>query len=355
MKRNVLLRLAPVLLVTGLLVTGLMGCNRDVGAESNSVETVPNVFVSSIEQRDQPLPIRTSGRLSSKAEVRLSFKIGGIVERLYVDEGRAVRKGGVLARLNLAEIDAQVVQATSALDKAKRDFDRVESLFKDSVATLEQYQDAQTGLDIAEANVRIAEFNRKHAEIKAPASGRILKRMAEQDELVSPGQPVFVFGSSQTGWVARVGLADRDIVKLALGDSAKLVFDAYPEQVFDGWVTEVADAADPMSGTFEVEVAIEDPEKLLKSGFIARVDLFPTKGESYFYIPVEALVEGNGREGIVYVYDEATQEAKKIAIQIGKLLESEIAVSDGLEDYDKVVTDGAAFLRADGPVQVLEQ
>jgi len=350
MKTNFLLGLGLI-----LIATGLMSCNRDVGAESNSAEPIPNVFVAPIEKRDQPLPIRTSGRLSSKAEVRLSFKIGGIIERLYVDEGRSVRKGGILARLNLAEIDAQVVQATSALEKAQRDFNRVEGLFKDSVATLEQFQDAQTGVDIAEANVRIAEFNRKHAEIKAPSSGRILRRMAEQDELVSPGQPVFVFGSSQTGWVARVGLADRDIVKLALGDSAKLVFDAYPEQVFNGWVTEVADAADPMSSTFEVEVAIEDPGNLLKSGFIARVDLFPSSGDSYFYIPVEALVEGNDREGIVYVYDEENHEAKKVAIQISRLLDSEIAVSGGLEEYDQVVTDGASFLQGDGPVQVMEQ
>ena len=350
MKTNFLLGLGLI-----LIATGFMGCNRDVGAESNSAEPIPNVFVAPIEKRDQPLPIRTSGRLSSKAEVRLSFKIGGIIERLYVDEGRSVRKGGVLARLNLAEIDAQVVQATSALEKAQRDLNRVEGLFKDSVATLEQFQDAQTGVDIAEANVRIAEFNRKHAEIKAPSSGRILRRMAEQDELVNPGQPVFVFGSSQTGWVARVGLADRDIVKLALGDSAKLVFDAYPEQVFNGWVTEVADAADPMSSTFEVEVAIEDPGNLLKSGFIARVDLFPSSGDSYFYIPVEALVEGNDREGIVYVYDEENHEAKKVAIQIGRLLDSEIAVAGGLEDYQQVITDGATFLKGDGPVQVMEQ
>ncbi|MBX2818583.1 MAG: efflux RND transporter periplasmic adaptor subunit [Rhodothermaceae bacterium] len=350
MKTNFLLGLGLI-----LIATGFMGCNRDVGAESNSAEPIPNVFVAPIEKRDQPLPIRTSGRLSSKAEVRLSFKIGGIIERLYVDEGRSVRKGGILARLNLAEIDAQVVQATSGLEKAQRDFNRVEGLFKDSVATLEQFQDAQTGVDIAEANVRIAEFNRKHAEIKAPSSGRILRRMAEQDELVSPGQPVFVFGSSQTGWVARVGLADRDIVKLALGDSAKLVFDAYPEQVFNGWVTEVADAADPMSSTFEVEVAIEDPGSLLKSGFIARVDLFPSSGDSYLYIPVEALVEGNDREGIVYVYDEDNHEAKKVAIQIGRLLDSEIAVAGGLEDYEHVVTDGASFLQGDGPVHVMEQ
>ena len=73
------------------------------------------------------------------------------------------------------------------------------------------------------------------------------------------------------------------------------------------------------------------------------------------YVPVEALVEGNGREGLVYVYDEATQQAKKVAVQISGLLDTEIAVSKGLEEYDQVVTEGASFLKGDGPVQVLER
>ena len=338
-----------------LIASTLMGCNRSVEAEAGSANAVlPNVMVADIDKTDRPLPIRTSGRLSTKAEVRLSFKIGGIVEGMYAEEGQTVRRGARLARLNLAEIDAQVLQATSALDKAKRDLGRVEGLFKDSVATLEQYQDTQTGLDIAEANVRIANFNRKHAEIVAPAGGRILRRMAEKDELVSPGQPVFVFGSNQTGWIVRIGLSDRDIVKLAAGDSAQLVFDAYPEQLFKGWITEVADAADAANGTFEVEVSVDDPDQLLKSGFIARVDLFPSRGASYMYIPIEALVEGNGREGLVYAYDTSTGEAKKVPVEIAQILDTEIALSSGLETYSQVITDGATFLKGSGPVQVMD-
>ena len=177
--------------------------------------------------------------------------------------------------------------------------------------------------------------------------------MAEKDELLGAGQPVFVFGSNQTGWIVRIGLSDRDIVKLAAGDSARLVFDAYPDQLFKGWVTEVADAADPMSSTFEVEVAIDDPEGRLKSGFIARVDLFPSYGESYMYIPVESLVEGNGREGLVYAYDATSGEARKVPVQIAQILDTQIAISGGLEEYEQVVTDGATFLKGSGPVQVM--
>ncbi len=313
-----------------------------------------NVFVQDIAEEKRALPIRSSGRLSTKAEVKLSFKIGGLVDRVYVDEGQRVKKGTRLARLNMAEIDAQVLQAKSGLDKAKRDRDRAEGLYADSVATLEQVQDARTAVEIAEANLKIASFNRTHAEIFAPASGRVLKRAAEAGELVGAGQPIYVFGANREGWVVRVGLADQDIVKLAVGDSAKLSFDAYPDEIFQGRVTEVADAADPMSGTFEVEIAIDEPANLLKSGFIARVDLFPSKAEPLYFLPIEALVEGNGDEGIVYVYDAAQNEAKKIPVKIARILDEEIAIKSGLGNYTQVITEGASFLYGEGPVRVMQ-
>ncbi len=330
------------------------GCGHEVGAGSAEVAIHPvNVFVKDITKEKKALPIRSSGRLASKAEIKLSFKIGGVIEKLHVDEGRKVRKGARLARLNLAEIDAQVLQAQSGLDKAIRDRDRAEGLYADSVATLEQVQDARTGVDIAEANVKIATFNRRYAEIYAPANGRILKRGAETGELVAAGQPIYLFGADREGWVVRVGLSDRDIVKLAVGDSANLAFDAYPDMSFIGRVTEVADAADPLSSTFEVEVAIDDPQKLLKSGFISRVDIFPSRAEELYFLPIEALVEGNGEEGFVYVLDEKEMQAKKILVQIERILDREIAVSRGLEGYRQVVTEGAGFLHGDGPVQVM--
>ncbi|MFK7843946.1 MAG: efflux RND transporter periplasmic adaptor subunit [Rhodothermales bacterium] len=334
----------------------ISSCSRDVGADTAVPTAAPvNVFVQDISQERRALPIRSSGRLATKAEIKLSFKIGGFVEHVYVDEGRKVKQGARLARLNLSEIDAQVMQAQSGLDKAIRDRDRAEGLYADSVATLEQVQDARTGVEVAEANLNIASFNRKHAEIYAPASGRILKRAAEAGELVGPGQPIYVFGADREGWVVRVGLSDQDIVKLAVGDSSVLFFDAYPGQEFKGKVSEVADAADAMSSTFEVEISINDPGKLLKSGFIARVDIYPSKAEALYFLPIESLVEGNGEEGIVYVFDEVENRARKVPVQIVRILDREIAVGGGLEGYTKVITEGAGFLNGDGPVQVMTQ
>lgn len=343
---------AAVLVASG---TGLVvGCGQDVDAGAKAANTAPvNIYVKDVSKEKRALPVRSSGRLATKAEVRLSFKIGGYIDQIFVDEGRRVKKGTRLARLNLAEIDAQVVQAKSGVEKATRDLDRAEGLYKDSVATLEQVQDARTALDVATASLEIANFNRSYAEINAPASGRILKRTAEAGELVGPGQPIYLFGADRGGWVVRVGLADQDIVKLAMGDSASLSFDAYPGEQFKGAVTELADAADPMSGTFEVEIAVKDPRSLLKSGFIARVDIYPSQATPLYFLPIEALVEGNGEEGIVYVFDEMEKKARKIPVHIERMLEHEIAVAGDLGGYTKIVTEGAAFINGDAPVRVM--
>ena len=353
-------KITPIFLtIYSILMLGgaalLTGCGRDAGAgaaDSSNASTA--VRIAEVTSRTQALPIRTSGRLAGKAEIKLSFKIGGIVERLFVDEGFRVRQGARLARLNLAEIDAQVTQANSGLEKARRDLARAEGLYSDSVATLEQLQDARTAVEVAEAALKIASFNRTHAEIVAPASGRVLKRAAEAGEMVAAGQPIYLFGAERGGWVVRIGVADRDIVKLAVGDSAELVFDPYPGHIFKGWVTEVADAADPLSGTFEVEVSVDDPGRRLKSGFIARVDVFPSMEEAYHVIPAEALLEADGQEGLVYVYDEASGAARKTPVHIARVLDEEIVVSEGLRVGDRVVTDGVGFLKGNGQVRVVQ-
>ena len=122
------------------------------------------------------LPIYRSGILAASSEARFSFKTGGIIQRIYVDEGGRVKKGELLATLNLLEITEQVKLAQSGYEKALRDFSRIDKLYRDSVATLEQRQDLKTAAEVAEAKLQIAEFNFRHSKIIAPSDGRILKR-----------------------------------------------------------------------------------------------------------------------------------------------------------------------------------
>jgi len=129
------------------------GCNNnDESAKAAQSNKIP-VKTTPVKQEEIVTLIHTSGKLFSEAEMKLSFKIGGIIEEIFVDEGQQVHKGKLLAKLDQAEIEAQVNQAKNAFEKANRDRDRVYKLYEDSVATLEQLQDATTGLEIVKSNL----------------------------------------------------------------------------------------------------------------------------------------------------------------------------------------------------------
>ena len=351
MYKHKLTRLIVALVVPLILFS--MKCKNGSQSEQVKYEEKVRVKMVKVEQKEFSLPIHTSGKLSSKTETKLSFKIGGIIESILVDEGQRVQKGQLLARLNLSEINAQVNQARSGFEKAKRDLERIKKLYADAAATLEQVQDATTGLEIANSNLNVAEFNLRHAMIYAPSDGKILKRFVEVNELAAAGIPIFIFGTTSRDWIVRVGVSDRDVVRLRLTDPAFVLFDAYPKTTFQAHITEIAEAADIMSGTFEVELKVNEGTYKLVSGFVAKVDIIPFNKQQTFVIPIEALMEGDGVSGFVYTLDVSKERVKKIPVKISSIFEKNIMVESGLEKVSEVITDGAPYLRDGSVVEVV--
>ena len=169
-----------------------------------------------LEQRIQP--IRNIGRISQKSEMRLSFKTGGLIKQINVEEGDEVKAGQILATLDLEETNARQLSAASIYKKAADDLERFSKLYDDALVSLQVKQNAQSASDSAAAELQIANFNKKLSVIRAPSDGRILKRFVESSELIQSGQPVFLLASQKQGSVVSVGLIDQDIVKVIAGD-----------------------------------------------------------------------------------------------------------------------------------------
>jgi RND family efflux transporter MFP subunit len=197
------------------------------------------------------------------------------------------------------------------------------------------------------------EFNAAHARITASADGVVLRKLAEADEVVQPGQTVLVLGGANRGWVVRIGLADRDAVRTHIGDAARIEFDAWPGRVFVGRVSNISSAADSGTGTFTVEVQIEAGGARFAQGLVAKVALTPQGTSQVQVIPVQALLEANDREAGVFVLDEAAHEVHRVSIQIGRMSAGQIEVLKGLSADAQVVTDGAAFLENGERVRVV--
>ena len=310
--------------------------------DDNEIITVRTVPVT---EKTIVHDVVASGILASKNESRLSFKTGGVISKIFVKEGDRVSAGQLLATLDLTEINSQVNAAKLGVDKAQRDLERAKHLFSDTVATLEQVQNATTGYDVATQNYSIAQFNQKFSEIRAPQSGVVIRKLMNEGELAGPGTPVFFMNEATSNdWVLRVGVPDMDWGVIKTSDKADVVFDAYPTQVFSGRVTKTADMADPMSGLYEIEVAVSPNGKKFASGLFGHLSIKSSQASKLKMIPAEALLEGNGKSAFVYVLNPDGKGVRKVPILVGYLGEKEIGVAHGLEHIGAVVTDGSAFL-----------
>jgi RND family efflux transporter MFP subunit len=328
-----------------VLSIAIAGCARGRAAAPGARDnTLVAVRVGHVAFELVTRPVTATGTLGPKEEVPLSFKVGGVIAQMRVDEGQSVRTGDTLALLDLSEIDAAVVRARSAAEKAERDLTRAQRLYGDSVATLEQAQNAETGRDVARAELETATFNRRYAIIVAPASGVILKRSAEPGELVQAGMPILKLGSHARGVVVRAGLADRDVVRVRLGDRAVVRFDAFPDRTFEGSVTELAGASDPMTGTYDVEVTVPLAASRLASGLVGQVEIRPAATHRVALIPIESLLEADGSHATVFAVSADGRRAERRSVTIAFLTGDRVAVTSGLEGVTTVVTDGAAYL-----------
>jgi len=326
----------------------LISCSENESKENVSVpvEKPLNVFyvrTAPVSMSGLNDVIHVTGVIQSDTEAKPSFKTGGVIARTYVEEGDVVHKGQLLAQLNMTEIEAQATQAKFAVEKAMRDEQRVENLYRDSIATLEQYQNAGTAVDMAKKSQQIAEFNVAYSQIHSPIEGKVIKQLMQEGEITGPGVPVYyIMGVQQADWKLMGGLTDKEYGRIKVGDVAKITLDAYPGWIVEGKVRRLADVANPMSGTFDAEISIPSKDKRIAAGMLAHIEMNPLVKSEYAIIPVEALVSSNGRSGIVFVPVDGI--AQKRVIMIQQFQGERIAVQSGLDGVTEVITAGSGFL-----------
>ncbi len=338
------------LLYASILLVAVAGCRNTENKETTTAQAI-RVETQAVSFREYKVPVRASGLLSTATEMKLSFKTGGILRKLNVREGVSVQGGKVLAELDMAEVMAQVNQAHIGLEKARRDLLRAENLYRDSVATLEQYQNAKSAFEVARSTVQIAEFNQEHSRIIAPSEGKIQKILVETNELIGPGYPAILFASTENDWVVRAALTDKDIVKLSLGDSARVYMDAYPGKSFRARIIELGTMADPVTGTYETELLILHSEPGFRTGFISRAELYPTRIHRSLVLPIHALIDATDNRAFVFIYQEG--KAGKRRIRTGTVLGEEVVILEGLQAGEEVITDGAKYLLDGAEVELV--
>ncbi len=358
--------LNPTILFTAALLPLLAACDRTPADDAQLVVGAPAVAVSVATVSDSVVsePVTATGTFGSRDEIPLAFKIGGVVSRVLVDEGASVQRGQLLASLDLREINATVDKAQVGFDKAQRDQARVQRLAADSVATRVQLQDATSALDAARSDLITATVNREYATIVAPENGIVLQRLVTAGSNVLPGTAIMQLGGTRRGRVLRVGLPDRDALRVQLGDAARVHFDALPERTFTGRVQLVGRSADPRTGTYAVEITVNEADAL-PNGLVGAVAIAArsTAGSSVgssirgASVSVDALLEADHDSATVYTVASTANASNELIAQPQRVrvagISGDRARIEGLAPDARIVTRGAAYVSAGARVRIV--
>lgn len=342
-----------------MVTASFMACNKTKKEETHQASVagldIFKVKTTPISSASGSNEVKATGILSSNLESRPSFKTGGVIEQTYYKEGDRVNQGALLATLNMSEIKAQVEQAKRGVEKTSRDLTRVKNLYADSVATLEQMQNAQTAYDVSIEGLKIAEFNQSYSKVISPISGIIVKQIMNAGEIVGPGMPIYaIMGTGQSHWIVKAAVSDKEWANLKKGDKAVVTFEAFPNQNFEGIVDKVADIANAGTATLDIEIRLKQQHQKLAAGLIADI-LFSadqSRTNKYITIPIEALVSSHDGEAIVYVPVDGKAIKKKI--KLDKIEGTQVFVTSGLEGVHEIITSGGVYLQDGDKIEIVK-
>lgn len=328
------------------------------------------VQVGEVQLRPAPRALRYSAVIEPARRVDLAFRVGGYVTSLARVEGRVIQEGDIvsagttLASLRAEDYDVKVRQAQATLaeaDAARRaasqTLARAEKLYASRSLTkpeLEQAQAAAQSIDAkmgaARAVIREAELAKGYAELTAPITGVVLKRLIEVGSLVGPGTPGFVLADTRSLKVV-IGIPDTMLRHFVVGTRQRVISDALPDRAFEGRVTNVSPAADPHTRLFEAELTVANADGALKPGMIATVDVGAAPGESpadAISVPLSAVIRPPGeRDGyaVFVVEDENGGATGRLRhVRLGELMGNDVVVVDGLKRGERIIVQGAALI-----------
>jgi RND family efflux transporter MFP subunit len=330
----------------------LPGCSSP---KKHSTDEVIPVKIVKLKKELVQKAVNVSGIFTTDDETYLSFKTGGIVKSIFVNEGDKVKKDQILATLELNEIQAQVSQARLAYEKALRDFNRAQNLYKDSVATLSQMQDAKTGYDIAVEQLTIAKYNLNHSEIRATDDGFILEKLVSEGQLVGPGTPVFqTNGAAKGNWILKAGISDHDWAIVKIGDKALVQSDVNPSKNIEAAVYRKSEGVDPNSGTFYVELKINGNQSgKIASGLFGKAKIFPKYPFDVWIVPYQSLLEGDGNSAYVFTTNNL-KTANKIKVNIFEFDKDSVYLNSGLDKSKYIIVSGGAYLDDNSQIKIVK-
>jgi len=289
-----------------------------------------------------------TGTLLPESQFIVAPKIAGKLEKILVNIGDEVKRGQLIVILDDDEVVQQVDQAKaeldvaranieenrSALNLAKREFERARALREKKIVSESELDTAEAHYktNLAKQKVAVAQVAQKEAELKTAQvrleytrikasweNGResrvVGERFVDEGAMLTANAPIASIIDIHT-LTAVIHVIERDYPRIKKGQGAVITTDAYPGRTFSGAIIRVAPVLKEAARQARVEVEVPNTEKLLKPGMFARVEIEFARHENATVVPVNALIKRNGQWNI-FLVDRAVMKAKLVPVTVG--------------------------------------
>ncbi len=318
-------------------------------------------YTTTAERGTLPGVITSSGELEAIRRVNVSPRRQGLLEELFVDEGDAVTKGQVLARMEtgdftdrMDELSALERQTRADYEAKRADYFRYRRL-KDSGAISASELDgfraaflsSREALAAAQERIQQRDVEGSELLIRAPFSGVITERFAEPGAFVTPTTTASANAGATSSSIVELSeglevvakVPENDIGRIRIGQSATVRVDAFPDQRFPARVRDIAPRAEKTDNviSFEVELTLIDPPPTLRIGMTVDVDFQTGRTAESTLVPTVAIVTENGQPGVLLV--DKDNQPRFQAVELGASSGSQSAILSGVKPGSRVFID----------------
>lgn len=336
-----------IILIVYKLTVNKREIDRKNTQTDSTVVRIP-VRTAVVEEQLQEISIVKTGNITPFKETKVFSVTGGTIEKLYIDLGDRVKQGQVIARIDTRSQQLDLQNARSKVAKLRNDLNTYTELLAGKAATQEQvngirqdYLDAVNQLN--KVKKQIAD-----ASVKAPTSGVIATKAAEEGIFVNGGAEIAtVVNLSQVK--VHVNLTEAEVYQVKQGQRVRITADVYPGREFDGTIRFISPQAD-QTHNYMVEIEVDNTsQSLLRSGTFVYADFSKKTQQQVLLIPREALTE-SVKNASVYVVENNVAHLK--AVQTGNESGSKVQIIRGLQKGEVIVTSGQINLRDGAPVSI---
>ncbi len=337
-----------VLTIILLSCLGLAGCNSESNAEDHALPGSGNnaardreaVLVEVREVIPEPLHdvLLLPGSTEARNDVRLSSERAGRVEWVGFTEGDTVKKGEIIAKIDLSALKAALDRAQASYDLKKLLAERRQSLFERKVLSLEELDQALTEMVKAQSDLRTTQVEHEQGIVRSPIDGTVERMHVDPGEYVNQGDPVADLVNIDTIRV-HVNVPEMDVRFIQSEQKVGLRVDAYPEAQWVGHVDFVANKADPATKTFNVRVVVDNNDGRIRPGMIARVVFLRRMIQDAVTAPLY-VIQDKGGERVIFVEKDGV--ARSRTIEPGVIEGDRVQILSGLRAGEKLIVKGFA-------------